>query len=102
MLLVSLLCFLIKDTINYRIAALILLLTVSVVAMLFDIFPVLLAAFLSALIWNFLFIEPQFTFAIRSTEDFLMFLSLGVSTSAGIPDFRSPETGKYPSKLPFN
>lgn len=72
---VSVLCFLIRNDINYRVSALILLLTVSVIAMLFDIFPVLLAAFLSALIWNFLFIEPQFTLEIRSTEDLLMFLS---------------------------
>lgn len=72
---VSVLCFLIRDEINYRIAALILLLTVSVVAMLFDILPVLLAAFLSAVIWNYFFIPPQFTLDISSTEDLLMFLS---------------------------
>ena len=72
---VSVLCFLIRNEINYRVSALILLLTVSVVAMLFDILPVLLAAFLSAVIWNYFFIPPQFTLDISSTEDLLMFLS---------------------------
>ncbi|MBW7674658.1 sensor histidine kinase [Chryseobacterium chendengshani] len=74
-LLVSVLCFVVRDEINYRVAALILLLTVSVVAMLFDILPVLLSAFLSAVIWNYFFIPPQFTLHISSTEDLLMFLS---------------------------
>lgn len=43
-------------------------------AMLFDIFPVMSAAVLSALIWNFFFIPPIFTFHIDNTEDLLMFL----------------------------
>ncbi|MEO6894247.1 MAG: ATP-binding protein, partial [Ginsengibacter sp.] len=46
----------------------------SVVAMLFEILPVLLAAVLSAVIWNFFFIPPLFTFNIGNTEDALMFL----------------------------
>lgn len=74
-LIVAVLCFLVRSEINYRISALILLLTVSVIAMLFDILPVLLAAFLSAVIWNYFFIPPQFTLDISSTEDLLMFLS---------------------------
>lgn len=47
---------------------------VSLLAMVFDILPVLLAALLSALIWNFFFIPPVFTFHINDTEDLLMFL----------------------------
>lgn len=66
--------FLSKDVIGYKVVALILLMTVSVIAMLFEIFPVLLAALLSSLIWNFFFIPPIFTFHITSTEDGLMFL----------------------------
>lgn len=72
---VSVLCFSVRDQLNYRVVALILLLTVSVIAMLFDIFPVLLAASLSAVIWNYFFIPPLFTLDISSTEDLLMFLS---------------------------
>jgi two-component system sensor histidine kinase KdpD len=48
--------------------------TVSVVAMLFEILPVLLTAILSAVIWNFFFIPPLYTFEIGNTEDVLMFL----------------------------
>jgi two-component system sensor histidine kinase KdpD len=72
--LVSSVCYPASPYIGYRVVALILLVTVSFVAMLFDIYPVLLSALLSALIWNFFFIPPKFTFTISSTEDILMFL----------------------------
>jgi len=42
--------------------------------MLFDFMPVMVASILSAIIWNFLFIPPLYTFHINNTEDFLMFL----------------------------
>ncbi|ASS49724.1 MAG: sensor histidine kinase [Candidatus Fluviicola riflensis] len=71
---VSLIAFAFSDLIGYKVVALILLMTVSVVAMLFEIFPVLLTALLSALIWNFFFIPPIFGFHIERTEDMLMFL----------------------------
>lgn len=73
-LIVSFICFSFKDFIGYKIVALILLMTVSVIAMLFEILPVLLAAVLSAVIWNFFFIPPLYTFAIANAEDLLMFL----------------------------
>lgn len=71
---VSLICFSFKELIGYKIVALILMMTVSVVAMLFEILPVLLAAVLSAVIWNLFFIPPLYTFEIGNTEDALMFL----------------------------
>jgi two-component system sensor histidine kinase KdpD len=71
---VSLACFSFNGLIDYKVVALILLMTVSVVAMLFEILPVLLAAVLSAVIWNFFFIPPLYTFNIGNTEDALMFL----------------------------
>lgn len=71
---VSLTGFILSDTIGYKTVALILLFTVSLLAVLFDIFPVLTAALLSALILNFFFIPPLFTFHIDSTEDLLLFL----------------------------
>lgn len=58
--------------IGYRSVALILLLTVSVLAMRSSLYPVLLAALLSALIWNFFFIPPTFTFHVNNYEDVLM------------------------------
>lgn len=72
-LIVSICCYAATKYIGYKIVALILLVTVSVLAMLFDIFPVLIAALLSALIWNFFFIPPIFTFHISNAEDVLMF-----------------------------
>ena len=71
---VALLCFLLNDFIGYQAVALVLLLAVSLLALVFDIWPVLLAAILSAVIWNFFFIPPRFTFHIREAEDILMFL----------------------------
>jgi two-component system, OmpR family, sensor histidine kinase KdpD len=78
---VSALCYLLSPYIGYRVIALLLLVTVSFIAMFFDIWPVLLAALLSALIWNFFFIPPKFTFSIGNTEDALMFLMYFVIAS---------------------
>lgn len=72
--LVSALCYLSDSYLGYKTVALILLMVVSFIAMLFEILPVLLAALLSALIWNFFFIPPIFTLHIDNTEDILMFL----------------------------
>lgn len=71
---VSLSCFLAADYIGYKIVALLLLMMVSILAMFFDTKPVIIAAFLSALIWNFFFIPPLYTFHITHAEDTLMFL----------------------------
>ncbi|MFL5764917.1 MAG: ATP-binding protein [Bacteroidia bacterium] len=70
----AVICSLLSAFIEYRVVALLLLVVVSLIAMFFDILPVLLSAFLSALVWNFFFIPPKFTFTIGSTEDALMFI----------------------------
>lgn len=67
-------CFLVVPVIGYRTVSLILLLVVSFNAVLFDVFPVLLSALLSAVVWNFFFIPPILTFHIGTAEDALMFL----------------------------
>lgn len=72
--LVSIACFTASSLIGYRVVALVLLMTVSLLAMLFEIWPVLAGAVLSAVIWNYLFIPPLYTFRIDNTEDVLMFL----------------------------
>ncbi len=59
---------------GYRVPALMLLMVVSLFALVFDILTVIIAAILSALIWNFFFIPPLFTFHIANGEDGLMFL----------------------------
>lgn len=73
-ILVSSICYVFSSIIGYKIVALILLATVSFTAMFFEILPVLCIALLSALIWDFFFIPPRFTFAIGDAEDILMFL----------------------------
>lgn len=73
-LLISTACFFSSELLGYKTVALVLLMSVSIVAMLFEIFPVLIAALLSALIWNYFFIPPIFTFHINNAEDLLMFL----------------------------
>lgn len=62
------------DLTGYKVVALILLLAVSLLAMVFDIWPVLATAVYSALLWNFFFIPPVFKFTIDTPEDALLFL----------------------------
>lgn len=74
-------CFFLVHFIGYGAVALILLMAVSLNAILFDIFPVLITALLSALIWNYFFIPPILTFHIDTPEDGLMFLMYFVIAS---------------------
>lgn len=73
-ILVSAVCFALSHFMGYRVIALILLLTVSFLAITFDILPVLLAATLSAMIWGYFFIPPRFTVHIQTTEDKILLL----------------------------
>ena len=73
-LLVSAICYGISAWLGYRVVAFILLLTVSLIAISFDILPVLLSATLSAFIWDFFFIPPRFTFQVGNTEDAILLI----------------------------
>lgn len=64
----------INEYVGYRVIALMLMLVVSVLAIFLDILPVLLAAFMSAALWNYLFIPPRFTLAVGDAEDRLLFV----------------------------
>ncbi|MFH4965671.1 ATP-binding protein [Gaetbulibacter sp. M235] len=96
----TIVCFYSVEFVGYQAVALILLLAVSLNAILFDIFPVLLSALLSALIWNFLFIPPVFTFHIDNIEDTLMFLMyfvialINAVLTFKIKDFQQKEKDK--------
>jgi two-component system, OmpR family, sensor histidine kinase KdpD len=57
---------------GYRYVAFMLLVTVSILAMFLQIIPVLLAAIMSALIWDLFFIPPKFTLTIGHDEDKLL------------------------------
>ena len=73
-LMVAIICYFISPFLGYRVVALILLLTVSLIAISFDILPVLVSATLSAFIWDFFFIPPRFTFQVGNTEDAILLL----------------------------
>jgi two-component system sensor histidine kinase KdpD len=65
--------YLLAPLTGYWTVALIYLLGVVLLSLFFTRGPVLLAAALSALLWDFLFIPPIFTFQIAKVEDALMF-----------------------------
>jgi two-component system sensor histidine kinase KdpD len=73
-LLIACVGFSLSEIIGYRVVAFLLLVSVSLLAMFFDIIPVLFASLLSAFVWNFFFIPPRFTFSVGQTEDRFMLL----------------------------
>jgi two-component system, OmpR family, sensor histidine kinase KdpD len=78
-------CLPFRDTIGYQTAALVFLLIVSLLPLRFGVGPVLAAATFSALLWDFLFIPPQFTFAIGLVQDVLMFLAyFAIASVSGV------------------
>lgn len=66
--------FSLHSLLGYKVVAFMLLVTVSILAMFLDIVPVLLAACLSAFIWDFFFIPPRFTLTVGNAEDRFLFL----------------------------
>jgi two-component system sensor histidine kinase KdpD len=73
-LVVAGICYALTPFMGYRVSALVLLVTVSIIAVTFEILPVLLAAALSAFIWDFFFIPPHFTIHVASTEDTILLI----------------------------
>jgi two-component system sensor histidine kinase KdpD len=72
-LVVTLLNFILQPFIGYRAIALNYLLAIVLLALFVGRGPVLIAATLSALTWNWFFLPPAYTFYIRSFEDVMMF-----------------------------
>ena len=72
--LTSVICYLVKGFIGYQVVSFVLLFLVSILALFFGTGPILLAATLCAVIWDYLFILPQFTLHIEKPEDMLMLL----------------------------
>jgi two-component system sensor histidine kinase KdpD len=73
-ILVSAVCFGLSAALGYRVVALLLLLTVSLLAISFDILPVLISAALSAFIWDVFFIPPRFTVHVDTAEDTILLI----------------------------
>ena len=70
---ISLPAFLLRPVMGARAIALIYLLSVVVLALFVERGPTLLAAALSALCWDFFFLEPVANLGIRNAEDAIMF-----------------------------
>ena len=69
---VSLSCFPFAQLIGYRTISMIVLLTVSLLPLRMGPGPVLIAAGTGALMWDFFFVPPIFTFSIGHVEDVMM------------------------------
>jgi two-component system, OmpR family, sensor histidine kinase KdpD len=74
-----------QHAIGYQSIAIFLLFGVVLLPLRLGAGPVLMAAALSAIIWDFLFIPPRFTFAIGHLQDALIFvLYFGVAAVTGV------------------
>lgn len=69
----GLLCIPLSETSGYHVVSFILLFIVTILATFMGTGAVLMASTLSAIVWNFFFIPPHFTFHIDKTEDILIF-----------------------------
>ncbi|MEI8204107.1 MAG: sensor histidine kinase KdpD [Bacteroidota bacterium] len=70
----SVICYFINDYTGYQVVSFVLLFLVSMMALFYGTGPVLLAATLSVLIWDYFFIPPQYTLRVDKAEDFLMLI----------------------------
>jgi two-component system sensor histidine kinase KdpD len=71
-LLTSFVCYPLRDMIGYQTVSLLMLLLVSILALFFGIGPILVSATLSAIVWDYFYIPPQFTFHISKPLDVMM------------------------------
>jgi two-component system, OmpR family, sensor histidine kinase KdpD len=71
-ILMAIICFSIKEFIGYQVVSFALLFVVSTLAFFLGRGPILLAATLSALLWDYFFIPPPYTLHVDRPEDMLM------------------------------
>lgn len=86
----ALICFLLQDYIDYRLVSFILLFVLILLPLKVGPGPTVVSAAVAALLWDFLFIPPRYTFLISTLEDTLfviLFFIVAVVTgvlSAGV------------------
>ncbi len=73
-ILTAIVCFFIKGLIGYQVVSFALLFVVSTLAFFFGTGPILMAATMSALIWDFFFLPPPYTLHVDKPEDMLMLI----------------------------
>jgi two-component system sensor histidine kinase KdpD len=92
---VALVCYLFEKLLNHTAIALILLTTVSLLAVLMDILPTLIGSLLSAVILNFVFVPPTFKFHLTSLEDYvLMSVYILIAFVSAILNYKIKEAEK--------
>lgn len=64
--------FFLKELVGYQVVSFVLLFVVSILAFFFGTGPILLAATMSSLVWDYLFIPPAYTLHVERPEDMLM------------------------------
>jgi two-component system, OmpR family, sensor histidine kinase KdpD len=67
-------CYLVKDLVGYQVVSFGLLFLVSILALFYGTGPILLAATLCAMIWDFFFIPPYFNLHVEEPVDILMLI----------------------------
>ncbi len=70
--LAALICYPVRSFLGYQTVSLVLLMVVALLPLKLGAGPVLLSAGLSALVWDYFFIPPTFTFSITTAQDVLM------------------------------
>ena len=86
--LVTLVSFNFQDAIGYQIVSMFFLLLISMLPIFnFGVGPVLFAALLSALSWDYFFIPPHYTFHIEKADDLFMFILFFIVAS--VPGYLS-------------
>lgn len=80
---VSFFCYGALPYLGYQALGSVFLLSILLVSAFAGRGPILFSAILSALVWNFVFIPPTFTFAISASEDLMMVFSFFVTAIVG-------------------
>ncbi|MGZ3723405.1 MAG: DUF4118 domain-containing protein, partial [Bdellovibrionales bacterium] len=80
---VTFLCYMLLPYVGYKAIGPIFLVSILAVASLGGRGPILFAAVVSALVWDFFFIPPQFTFTINASEDVMMVFSFMAAAVLG-------------------
>lgn len=78
---VALILYFLTDIVGYQTCGFILLLTVTLLPLLFGPGPVITSAITGTAIWDFFFIPPKFTMYIRKSEDLMMLFTFLIVAS---------------------
>ena len=84
-ILISAICFPIRDFLGYQTVGLLLLLNLIVLPFFVGRLPIIIGAILNSIIWNYFFIPPLFTFEIAKLHDVMtLILNFVVALSSGV------------------